>query len=108
VDGVSAVFKPPALLIAFAVRRWGALRLSPALGSPLVAALAFSLLGDVFLLFGGFFIARLASFLVAHVCDVPVAPGRRRRRIGCGHQPPGHAAKAATQGFAAPPAPITR
>ncbi|RYZ06729.1 MAG: hypothetical protein EOO24_11435, partial [Comamonadaceae bacterium] len=83
------VFKPLALLllIAVVVRRWAALRLPPACGSRfavlLVAAFAFSLLGDVFLIFEGWFIPGLAAFLVAHVCyialfrqDVPWFPRR--------------------------------
>lgn len=72
VDSVYQVFKPLALLllIGLAVHRWRALRLPHASGALLAAGLAFSLAGDVFLLFEGFFIAGLAAFLVAHVCYI--------------------------------------
>jgi sterol desaturase/sphingolipid hydroxylase (fatty acid hydroxylase superfamily)/uncharacterized membrane protein YhhN len=63
------VFKPLAMLlaIAFVVQR------NRATGSParfdllLLAALAFSLVGDCFLMLPGFFIPGLVSFLIAHV-----------------------------------------
>jgi uncharacterized membrane protein YhhN len=94
VGWVYVVFKPLALvlLIGVVARRCGALRLPPAYealrlppayGGLLLAALVFSLVGDVFLIFDGYFIAGLASFLVAHVCyialfrqDVPWFPRR--------------------------------
>lgn len=71
-ESVYAVFKPLALLllVGFALKRWGALRLPPAYGVLLVAALVFSLVGDVFLIFEGYFIPGLASFLVAHACYI--------------------------------------
>jgi alkylglycerol monooxygenase len=62
------VFKPLAMLlaIAFVLRRgWGGL-----FQTLLVAGLAFSLVGDVFLMFSGFFIPGLVSFLLAHVCYI--------------------------------------
>lgn len=64
--GLHQVFKPLAMLlaIAYVLRRPLHNALFQAL---LVAALALSLAGDVFLMFEGFFIPGLASFLVAHV-----------------------------------------
>jgi alkylglycerol monooxygenase len=66
------VFKPLALLLAIAfvavrVRRAGAL------GTPavlLLAGLACSLAGDVFLMFPGFFMPGLVAFLLAHLCYI--------------------------------------
>jgi alkylglycerol monooxygenase len=61
------VFKPLAMLlaIAFVLRRgWGVFQ------ALLVAGLAFSLVGDVFLMVSGFFIPGLVSFLLAHVCYI--------------------------------------
>ncbi len=66
IDEWHLVFKPLAMVLAIAcvlqrdvVGRFQAL---------LVAALAFSLAGDVFLMLSGFFIPGLASFLLAHIC----------------------------------------
>ena len=59
-------FKPLAMLLAIA---WVAARRdSGRHGLVLVAALALCLAGDVFLMFEGFFIPGLASFLAAHLC----------------------------------------
>jgi sterol desaturase/sphingolipid hydroxylase (fatty acid hydroxylase superfamily)/uncharacterized membrane protein YhhN len=72
------LFKPLTMLIAIAVVA-GHLRataIAPANGLGrsegrwLMAALAGSLAGDVFLMFGGFFIPGLASFLLAHLCYI--------------------------------------
>ncbi len=63
------VFKPLALLIAFvfvAIRR-RPFRVEGRFDSYLLAGLAFSLAGDCFLMFPGFFIPGLLSFLVAHL-----------------------------------------
>jgi alkylglycerol monooxygenase len=54
------VFKPAAMVLAIAFVSGRGSRL-------LLAALALSLAGDVFLMFPGYFIPGLASFLVAHV-----------------------------------------
>jgi uncharacterized membrane protein YhhN len=63
------VFKPLALLLAIAVAagrfQWPATR--SRFGALLVAALAFSLAGDCFLMFPGYFIPGLVLFLVAHL-----------------------------------------
>jgi sterol desaturase/sphingolipid hydroxylase (fatty acid hydroxylase superfamily)/uncharacterized membrane protein YhhN len=63
------VFKPLALVLAIAVvadrLRWPAARRR--FGALIVAALAFSLAGDCFLMFPGFFIPGLVSFLIAHL-----------------------------------------
>lgn len=62
------VFKPLAMLlaIAFVVQRGGSLRDRGSL--QLLAALALCLAGDVFLMFPGYFIPGLVSFLAAHLC----------------------------------------
>lgn len=56
----------------------------------LLAALAFSMMGDVWLMFQGFFIAGLLSFLIAHVCyillfcrDAPWYPAKPRSPPPC-------------------------
>ncbi|MEJ8837832.1 lysoplasmalogenase family protein [Ramlibacter sp. AN1133] len=59
------VFKPLAMLLAIA---WVARRRQGRFAGVLVAALALCLAGDVFLMFDGFFIPGLASFLAAHLC----------------------------------------
>jgi len=71
-DSVYQVFKPLALLllIGLALQRWRALGLRPSCGGLLAAGLVFSLAGDVFLLFEGFFIAGLVAFLLAHICYI--------------------------------------
>lgn len=84
--GLHQVFKPLAmvLLIAGVVASWGRFASpacqdnadrGPGAGSRrfvglLVAGLAFSLVGDVFLMLKGFFIPGLAAFLVAHICYI--------------------------------------
>lgn len=72
VDSVYQVFKPLALvlLIGLALQRWRALGLRPSCGGLLAAGLVFSLAGDVFLLFEGFFLAGLSAFLLAHLCYI--------------------------------------
>ncbi len=77
------LFKPLTLLIALLM----VARHSPAAPSGknwLIAALAASLAGDVFLMFEGFFIPGLVSFLLAHLAyivllrqDAPWFPNRR-------------------------------
>jgi alkylglycerol monooxygenase len=79
-------FKPLAMLLAIAmvVARC---RRSDGLGRPgmlLLAGLAFSLAGDCFLMFPGFFIPGLVAFLLAHLCYIalfkqgmPWFPSRR-------------------------------
>ena len=70
------VFKPLTMAIAIilvaasAYQLRGTGRFDSKLGVLLAAALAGSLAGDVFLMFEGFFIPGLASFLVAHLCYV--------------------------------------
>lgn len=64
--GLHQLFKPLAMVLAIACVLRRPLR-NALFQSLLVAALAFSLAGDVFLMFEGFFIPGLASFLVAHV-----------------------------------------
>jgi uncharacterized membrane protein YhhN len=59
------VFKPLAMLLAIA---WVATRGRGRFDGALLAALALCLAGDVFLMFEGFFIPGLASFLAAHLC----------------------------------------
>lgn len=80
------VFKPLAMLIAMAVvlghaRGAGGGRRADAL---LLAALALSLAGDVFLMLSGYFIPGLVAFLLAHLAyialfrlDLPWFPNRR-------------------------------
>ncbi len=80
------VFKPLAMLIAMAVvwahaRAAGGVRRADAL---LLAALAFSLAGDAFLRFPGYFIPGLVAFLLAHLAYIalfhqglPWFPSRR-------------------------------
>lgn len=70
------LFKPLTMVIAIAVVA-GHLRtaapgnrLDRTEGRWLIAALAGSLAGDVFLMFGGFFIPGLVSFLLAHLCYI--------------------------------------
>jgi uncharacterized membrane protein YhhN len=67
---VHRVFKPLALLLAivFVATRPGWLRTQRAFDLKLLAALLLCLAGDVFLMFPGFFIPGLVSFLVAHLC----------------------------------------
>ena len=65
------VFKPLAMVLAIALvatrpRAPGAMRFD----ALLIAALAFSLLGDVFLMLPGRFIPGLVAFLTAHLCYV--------------------------------------
>ncbi|MCG2591382.1 lysoplasmalogenase family protein [Ramlibacter sp. XY19] len=65
-QGPHLVFKPLAMVLAVAcVLQRGRGGRFEAL---LVAALAFSLAGDVFLMLSGYFIPGLASFLLAHLC----------------------------------------
>lgn len=73
------VFKPLAMLVAMAV----VLHARPTGWHWLLAALAASLAGDVFLMFPGYFIPGLVAFLLAHVAyialfrqDVPWLPSR--------------------------------
>lgn len=66
------IFKPLAMLcamvaVALAMRRTGPARSGSAL---LLAALAASLAGDVFLMFEGLFIPGLLAFLLAHLCYI--------------------------------------
>ncbi|MDP3806489.1 lysoplasmalogenase family protein [Hydrogenophaga sp.] len=80
------VFKPLTMLVAMAVvfthaQRAGGLRRADGL---LSGALALSLAGDAFLMFPGYFIPGLVSFLLAHLTyialfrqDVPWFPSRR-------------------------------
>ncbi|HET6829388.1 MAG TPA: lysoplasmalogenase family protein [Ramlibacter sp.] len=80
------VFKPLAMVIAIAfvaLRARGAGGMGRA-GGLLMLTLAFSLAGDVFLMFQGYFIPGLVSFLAAHLCyivlfkdGVPWFPSRR-------------------------------
>ena len=64
------VFKPLAMVlaIAFVVSRAGWLRTRAAGDLMLLPALVLCLAGDVFLMFPGYFIPGLVSFLVAHLC----------------------------------------
>jgi uncharacterized membrane protein YhhN len=67
-DGLHMVFKPLAMVLAIAcVLQRG---LGGRVEALLVAALALSLVGDVFLMLSGYFIPGLAAFLLAHVCYV--------------------------------------
>jgi alkylglycerol monooxygenase len=67
-DGLHMVFKPLAMVLAIAcVLQRG---LGGRFEALLVAGLAFSLVGDVFLMLSGYFIPGLAAFLLAHVCYV--------------------------------------
>jgi alkylglycerol monooxygenase len=68
------LFKPLVMLLAiFYVADPLHLRRTPTrFGALLMGALAFSLAGDCFLMFPGFFIAGLASFLLAHLFYVAV------------------------------------
>ena len=66
------VFKPLAMVLAIAFVAW---RARGAGGTArfdglLMLALAFSLAGDVFLMFDGYFIPGLVSFLLAHLCYI--------------------------------------
>jgi alkylglycerol monooxygenase len=63
------VFKPLAMLLAIAVvaRRLDFIRKPHRFGLLLAGGLAFSLAGDAFLMFPGYFIPGLVSFLVAHL-----------------------------------------
>jgi alkylglycerol monooxygenase len=66
------VFKPAAMVVAIGfvalrARRAGGIGRFDGL---LMLALAFSLAGDVFLMFHGYFIPGLVSFLVAHLCYI--------------------------------------
>ncbi|MEP6791187.1 MAG: lysoplasmalogenase family protein [Ramlibacter sp.] len=63
------VFKPLALLLAivYVARNVELVRSAGRFSSYLLVGLAFSLLGDCFLMFPGFFIPGLVSFLVAHL-----------------------------------------
>jgi alkylglycerol monooxygenase len=67
-DSLHLVFKPLAMILAIAcvLARHSRGR-NPGLPVFLLAGLAFSLLGDVFLMFKGYFIPGLASFLIAHL-----------------------------------------
>jgi alkylglycerol monooxygenase len=88
-DGWTAlhlVTKPLAMVlaIAFVVSRAQALRAPGGFGLKLLAALVLCLAGDAFLMFEGFFIPGLVSFLAAHLCylalfrqGVPWFPSRR-------------------------------
>jgi alkylglycerol monooxygenase len=64
------LFKPLAMLLAivFVASRPGWLRTQRAFDLKLLAALVLCLAGDVFLMFPGYFIPGLVSFLVAHLC----------------------------------------
>ena len=64
------VFKPLAMLLAIAVvvSRAGWLRTQRRFDLTLLAALVLCLAGDVFLMFPGYFIPGLVSFLLAHLC----------------------------------------
>ncbi|HEY0825035.1 MAG TPA: lysoplasmalogenase family protein [Ramlibacter sp.] len=64
------VFKPMALALAIALvaTRPGWLRTERAFDLKLLAALALCLAGDVFLMFPGYFLPGLVSFLAAHLC----------------------------------------
>ncbi|HEX7890998.1 MAG TPA: lysoplasmalogenase family protein, partial [Ramlibacter sp.] len=64
------LFKPlaMALAIAYVVTRSGGLRSGRGFELKLLAALALCLAGDVFLMFEGYFIPGLVSFLAAHLC----------------------------------------
>jgi alkylglycerol monooxygenase len=68
--GLHHVFKPLAMVLAIACAalRPGWLRTQRSFDATLLAALLLCLAGDVFLMFDGFFIAGLASFLCAHLC----------------------------------------
>jgi len=66
------VFKPLAMVLAIvfvAARAWTT-RAGGRFDLLLMAGLAFSLVGDVFLMFPGRFIAGLVSFLLAHLCYI--------------------------------------
>jgi uncharacterized membrane protein YhhN len=72
-DGWTAlhlVTKPLAMVLAivFVVSRADALRAPGGFGFKLLAALVLCLAGDVLLMFEGFFIPGLVSFLAAHLC----------------------------------------
>jgi alkylglycerol monooxygenase len=64
------VFKPLAMVLAivFVVARGGWPRTPGAFDLKLLAALVLCLAGDVFLMFPGYFIPGLVSFLAAHLC----------------------------------------
>ena len=66
------LFKPLAMLLAMAVvvRRARAGAQPGSFVALLLAALAASLAGDVFLMFPGYFIPGLVAFLVAHLCYI--------------------------------------
>jgi alkylglycerol monooxygenase len=69
-DALHRVFKPAAMALAivFVAARAIPMRSGGRFGLKLIAALALSLAGDVFLMLPGGFIAGLVSFLVAHLC----------------------------------------
>ncbi|MBI2769469.1 MAG: sterol desaturase family protein [Burkholderiales bacterium] len=80
------VFKPLALLVAifYVAAHARSMRSAGLFSSYLLAGLGFSLVGDCFLMFPGFFIPGLVSFLIAHLCyialfrqGVPWFPSRR-------------------------------
>ncbi len=80
------IFKPLAMLLAMAcvVDRMQLARSANRFGVLVVAGLAFSLAGDCFLMFPGFFIPGLLAFLAAHLCYIalfkqglPWFPSRR-------------------------------
>jgi alkylglycerol monooxygenase len=66
------LFKPLAMLLAivFVASRVRQKRATGRFDLLLMAGLAFSLVGDVFLMFPGRFIAGLVSFLLAHLCYI--------------------------------------
>lgn len=65
-------FKPLAMVIAiiFVAARAHSTRATGRFDYLLMAGLAFSLVGDVFLMFPGRFIAGLVAFLIAHLCYI--------------------------------------
>ncbi len=66
------IFKPLSMLIAivFVVASAGYMRATGRFGIFLLLALGFSLAGDVFLMFPGYFIPGLVSFLIAHLAYI--------------------------------------
>jgi alkylglycerol monooxygenase len=87
------VFKPLAMMLAIAFVALRALRAGSirSFDGWLIAALACSLVGDVFLMLPGQFIPGLVSFLVAHLCyiallrrDAPWFAGRRALAVTLG------------------------
>lgn len=64
------IFKP-ALMISLGIYFMKSVKLSEVFQNKVIlAAIFFSLLGDIFLMFEGYFIAGLGSFLIAHVCYI--------------------------------------